>query len=153
MAWPKLSAVGLWMIPVAVAFVWLGFSDTGWTAYAPYSILSAPGPATNMWIFGAKLQDLSAILSSINFVVAILRMKHPDLPTMRLPACMMVKKTLTDVSKSLTSSGDTNPMEEEMELMRTKEDFGIENVAIASYKTLILACQKLGVQDAIGPLQ
>jgi hypothetical protein len=178
-----------------------------------------------MWIFGAKLQGLSSILSSINFVVTILRMKHPDLsimkmslfawailiisimilvslptftaalvmlftdrrgvsgffnpnmggdpvayqrlfcftfhpevyifflPTMRLPAGMMVKKTLTDVSKSLTSSGDTNPMEEEMEFMRTKEDFGIENMEIASYKTLILPCQKLGVQDAIGPLQ
>jgi heme/copper-type cytochrome/quinol oxidase subunit 1 len=153
MAWPKLSAVGFWMIPVAAAFVWLGFSDTVWTAYAPYSILSAPGPTTDIWIFGAKLRGLSSILSSINFIVTILRMKLPDLSTMHLPASMMVKKTLTDMSKSLTSSGDTNLMQEEMELMRTKEDLRIENVEITSYKMLISVCQKLEVQDAIGPLQ
>ena len=46
MAWPKLNAVAYWMIPVGAALVWLGFSDTGWTAYPPYSILRAPGPAS-----------------------------------------------------------------------------------------------------------
>jgi cytochrome c oxidase subunit I len=41
MAWPKLNAVAFWMIPVAAAMIWIGFSDTGWTAYPPYSIKSA----------------------------------------------------------------------------------------------------------------
>ena len=55
MAWPKLNAVAFWMIPVGAALVWLGFSDTGWTAYPPYSIIRAPGPAAEMWIFGLKI--------------------------------------------------------------------------------------------------
>ncbi|MGA8916722.1 MAG: cbb3-type cytochrome c oxidase subunit I [Nitrososphaeraceae archaeon] len=85
MAWPKLNAVAYWMIPVGAALVWLGFSDTGWTAYPPYSILRAPGPAAEMWIFGLKILGISSILGSINFIVTILRCKHPDLPIMKMP--------------------------------------------------------------------
>jgi cytochrome c oxidase subunit 1 len=85
MAWPKLNAVAYWMIPVGAALVWLGFSDTGWTAYPPYSILRAPGPAAEMWIFGLKILGISSILGSINFIVTILKCKHPDLPIMRMP--------------------------------------------------------------------
>jgi cytochrome c oxidase subunit 1 len=84
MAWPKLNAVAFWMIPPAAALIWIGFSDTGWTAYPPYSITKAPGPAADMWIFGAKLLGLSSILGSINFIVTILKMKHPDLPLMKI---------------------------------------------------------------------
>jgi len=85
MAWPKLNAVAFWMIPVGAALVWLGFADLGWTAYPPYSIIRAPGPAAEMWIFGLKILGISSILGSINFVVTILRMKHPDLPLMKMP--------------------------------------------------------------------
>src|ERR687887_56530 len=84
MAWPKLNAVAYWMIPVAGALIWLGFSDTGWTAYAPYSIIRAAGPAADMWIFGMKILGISSILGSINFIVTILKMKHPDLPLMKV---------------------------------------------------------------------
>lgn len=84
MAWPKLNAVAYWMIPVAAALIWLGFSDTGWTAYPPYSIIRAAGPATDMWIFGMKILGISSILGAINFVVTILKMKHPDLSLMKM---------------------------------------------------------------------
>lgn len=55
MAWPKLNAIAFWMIPVAAAMIWIGFSDTGWTAYPLYSTIRAPGPAADLWIFGAKI--------------------------------------------------------------------------------------------------
>jgi cytochrome c oxidase subunit 1 len=83
MAWPKLNAVAYWMIPVAGALIWLGFSDTGWTAYAPYSIIRAAGPAADMWIFGMKVLGISSVLGSVNFIITILKMKHPDLPLMK----------------------------------------------------------------------
>ena len=85
MAWPKLNAVAYWMIPVAAALIWIGFSDTGWTAYPPYSVSKAPGPAADMWVFGMKILGISSILGSINFVITILKMKHPDLPIMKMP--------------------------------------------------------------------
>ena len=86
MAWPKLNAVAFWMIPVAGALIWLGFSDTGWTAYPPYSILRAPGPAAEMFVFGAKILGISSILGSINFIVTILKMKHPGVSGFFNPA-------------------------------------------------------------------
>jgi cytochrome c oxidase subunit 1 len=85
MAWPKLNAVAFWMLPVSMALVWLGFADTTWNAYPPYSIIRAPGPAAEMWIFGLKIAGISSVLGAINFVVTILKMKHPDLPLMKTP--------------------------------------------------------------------
>ena len=85
MAYPKLNAIAFWMIPVGAALVWLGFSDVSWTAYAPYSVIRAPGPAADMWIFGLKIIGISSILSAINFVVTIMKCKHPDLPLSKVP--------------------------------------------------------------------
>jgi ferritin-like metal-binding protein YciE len=77
-----------------------------------------------------------------------------DLPTLRLPTGMMAKKTLTDVAKSITGGGgDKNPMREELELMHTKEDYGIEHVEIIAYRTLIQLCERLGISNAISPLK
>ncbi|HKU49343.1 MAG TPA: cbb3-type cytochrome c oxidase subunit I, partial [Nitrososphaera sp.] len=85
MAWPKLNAVAFWMIPPAMALVWLGMADFTWYATPPYSTIRAPGPAAEMWIFGLKILGISSILGAINFIVTILKMKHPDLPMMRAP--------------------------------------------------------------------
>ncbi|GIU71722.1 MAG: cytochrome c oxidase subunit 1 [Candidatus Nitrosocaldaceae archaeon] len=83
MAYPRVNAVAYWMIPPGAALVWLGWFDGGWYAYPPYSIISAPGPAADMWIFGLKILGLASILGSINFIVTILKCKHPDLPLMK----------------------------------------------------------------------
>lgn len=83
MAYPRINAVAYWMIPPAAALIWLGWFDGGWYAYPPYSIISAPGPAADMWIFGLKILGISSILGSINFIVTILKCKHPDLPLMK----------------------------------------------------------------------
>ena len=85
MAYPKLNAIAFWMIPPAAALVWLGMADFGWYANPPYSVISAPAPAAEMWIFGLKVLGVSSILSSINFVVTILKCKHPDLSIGKVP--------------------------------------------------------------------
>jgi cytochrome c oxidase subunit 1 len=85
MAYPKLNAVAFWMIPPAGALIWLGFADFTWYAYPTYSVISAPGPAADMWIFGLKILGVSSILGSINFVVTIMKCKHPDLPLSKMP--------------------------------------------------------------------
>ncbi|MCZ6583108.1 MAG: cbb3-type cytochrome c oxidase subunit I [Thaumarchaeota archaeon] len=85
MAYPKLNAIAFWMIPPAAALVWLGFADFTWYAYPPYSVISAPAPAADMWIFGLKILGVSSVLGAINFIVTILKCKHPDLPLSKLP--------------------------------------------------------------------
>ena len=71
------------MIPVAGALIWIGFSDTGWTAYPPYSIIRAPGPKMRCGYLEQKFLEYH-LLGAINFVVTILKMKHPDLPLMKI---------------------------------------------------------------------
>ena len=44
-------------------------------------------------------------------------------------------------------------MPEELELMHTKEDYGIEHVEIIAYRTLIQLCERLGVSNAISLLK
>ena len=56
MAYPKLNAIAFWMIPPSGALIWLGFADFTWYATPPYSIISAPGPAADMWIFDTSYQ-------------------------------------------------------------------------------------------------
>lgn len=72
-----------------------------------------------------------------------------DLSTLRLPAGALAKKAITNMTKSITGQSDTNPMREEVELLRTKEDYGIEHVEILSYKVLIQLCQRLGLGSAV----
>lgn len=85
MAYPKLNAIAYWMIPPAAALIWLGFADFSWYATPPYSVLSSPGPAADMWIFGLKILGVSSILGSINFIVTILKCKHPDMSIGQVP--------------------------------------------------------------------
>ena len=85
MAYPKLNAIAFWMIPPGGALIWLGFADFTWYATPPYSIISAPGPAADMWIFGLKILGISSVLGAINFVVTILKCKHPDMSIGQVP--------------------------------------------------------------------
>ena len=64
------------MIPPAGVLIWLGFADFTWYATPPYSIISAPGPAADMWIFGLKILGISSVLGALNFVVTILNCKQ-----------------------------------------------------------------------------
>ncbi len=85
MAYPKLNAIAFWMIPPAGALIWLGFADFTWYATPPYSVISAPAPAADMWIFGLKILGISSILGAINFVVTIMKCKHPDMSLGQVP--------------------------------------------------------------------
>ena len=71
-----------------------------------------------------------------------------DLSTPKPPATQLMKKTLKDTVKSVTGKAD-NPLPEEMELIRTKEDAILEHTEIIGYKMLIQLSQRANAQDAI----
>src|SRR5829696_742845 len=71
-----------------------------------------------------------------------------DLSTPKPPTTQLMKKTLKDTVKSVTGKAD-NPLPEEMELIRTKEDAILEHAEIISYKMLIQLSQRANAQDAI----
>ncbi len=65
------------------------------------------------------------------------------LSTPKPPATQLMKKALKDTVKSV--KGDTdNPLLEEMELIRTKEDAILEHAEIVSYKMLMQLADRVG---------
>ena len=83
MAPAKLTAAA-WMIPVAASLIWLRILRHRLDRLSSILDHPCPGPSTDMWIFGMKILGISSVLGSINFVVTILKMKHPDLPLMKM---------------------------------------------------------------------
>jgi cytochrome c oxidase subunit 1 len=87
MAFPKLNALSYWLVPPALLMILinplLGGYDTGWTAYPPLSEqanLGEQGFITTFVTLG-----VSSILSSINFLVTVARLRAPGMSLMRLP--------------------------------------------------------------------
>ncbi|MDQ3839099.1 MAG: ferritin-like domain-containing protein [Thermoproteota archaeon] len=68
------------------------------------------------------------------------------------PATELMKKTIKDTVKSVTGDTD-NPLPEEMELIRTKEDAILENAEIIGYKMVMQIAQRAGAQETIPVLE
>jgi cytochrome c oxidase subunit 1 len=92
MAFPKLNALGFWLlIPAALLqlssfFVAGGAAASGWTAYPPLSLKEASaGPGQDMWILGVHFAGVSSILAAINFIVTITSLRAPGMTWRRLP--------------------------------------------------------------------
>lgn len=90
-AFPRLNILSYWVYVLgAIFFVasllpifgenWL---DTGWTFYTPYSIDSAAGviPVT----LGVFILGFASILTGLNFIVTIHRMRAPGMTWHRMP--------------------------------------------------------------------
>ena len=69
-----------------MAFVSLvaGGIDTGWTFYTPYSTTYADGWVT-LTLLGIFINGFSSILTGLNFIVTIHKMRAPGLTWFRLP--------------------------------------------------------------------
>jgi len=72
------------------------------------------------------------------------------LPELKPPMGMMLKKTIKDTVKTITDNNKNNPLPEELELLRIKQDIGIEGSEIVTYKTLIEMAQRIpGLDTAL----
>lgn len=88
-AFPKLNLFSwyLYVIGAVVAlssqFMGSGAPDTGWTFYAPYSFKTH----TNMLpaVIGAFILGFSSILTGLNFIVTIHRMRAPGMGWFKMP--------------------------------------------------------------------
>jgi cytochrome c oxidase subunit 1 len=87
-AFPKLNLLS-WYCYIgggimALTAMLLGGVDTGWTFYTPYSSLYSNGAV--VWVvLGAFLAGFSSILTGLNFIVTIHKMRAPGLTWFRLP--------------------------------------------------------------------
>jgi cytochrome c oxidase subunit 1 len=95
MAFPWLNLLSFWMtfvaflVLVASLFVPQGASISGWTQYPPFSAIPDSGPGQglglDLWLASIALFCLGSTLSSINFLVTVLRLRAPGMLLMRMP--------------------------------------------------------------------
>src|SRR5205807_8189761 len=71
---------------VASFFVTGGAAMSGWTSYAPLSVVAQPGQlGQTMWLIGMVFLITSSLLGSMNFIVTIVQLRAKGLSFMRLP--------------------------------------------------------------------
>ncbi|MBN2322006.1 MAG: cbb3-type cytochrome c oxidase subunit I, partial [Acidobacteria bacterium] len=71
------------LIILSSLFTGSGPPDTGWTFYAPFSLRS--GTNITLGVFGAFVLGFSSILTGLNFITTIHRMRAPGMGWHRMP--------------------------------------------------------------------
>jgi cytochrome c oxidase subunit 1 len=112
MAFPKANALSYWMLPLAILLVavnpLLGGFDSGWTAYPPLSQQANLGQQAYLMAFVTV--GASSILSAINFLVTVFRMRAPGMTLLRMPIfvwAMTVTASLALIATSVVAAAFT----------------------------------------------
>ena len=88
LAFPKLNLASWYVYNLGatlmVAALLRGGTDTGWTFYTPYSSVFADSEVI-LTALGAFVAGFSSIMTGLNFIVTIHRMRAPGLTWFRLP--------------------------------------------------------------------
>ena len=88
LAFPRINLLSLYIYAVGAAFTMFalisGGVDTGWTFYTPFSSSYSNGYVLTVGI-GIFINGFSSILTGLNFIVTIHRMRAPGLKWFRLP--------------------------------------------------------------------
>ena len=90
-AFPFLNSIGFWLFAGASALLVLSmvlgdFSATGWVAYPPLSGLKySPGEGVDYWIWLVQIAGVGSLISGINFLVTIFKMRCPGMTLMKMP--------------------------------------------------------------------
>src|SRR5437762_6415112 len=88
LAFPRLNLLSWYIYCAGGAFtLWAlinGGVDTGWTLYTPYSTTSSTSHVVSTTL-GIFIAGFSSVLTGLNFIVTIHRMRAPGLTWMRLP--------------------------------------------------------------------
>jgi cytochrome o ubiquinol oxidase subunit 1 len=90
-AYPYLNSLSLWLSIVGASLINLSlvvgdFAATGWLAYPPLSELAySPGVGVDYYIWALQISGVGTLLSGINFVVTILKLRCPGMTLMKMP--------------------------------------------------------------------
>ncbi|HSH17752.1 MAG TPA: cytochrome o ubiquinol oxidase subunit I [Candidatus Saccharimonadales bacterium] len=90
-AFPFLNSVSFWLFVAGMALMNISlmigeFSAAGWLAYPPLSGLEySPGVGVDYWIWSLQIAGIGSLLSGVNFLVTILKMRAPGMTLMKMP--------------------------------------------------------------------
>jgi cytochrome c oxidase subunit I len=86
-AFPRLNLASLYVYMVGAVFcflsLYLGAVDTGWTFYTPYS--TTTDTSVIAITFGAFILGFSSILTGVNFIATIHKMRAPGMSWFKMP--------------------------------------------------------------------
>lgn len=90
-AFPTMNSVSFWLTASGVLLTNLSlaigeFAKTGWVAYPPLSELQfSPGVGVDYYLWSLQISGIGTLLSGVNFVTTILKMRAPGMGYMRMP--------------------------------------------------------------------
>ncbi|KGD59955.1 cytochrome c oxidase subunit I [Alcanivorax jadensis T9] len=90
-AFPFLNNFSFWMTAGGAALMMISlfigeFAKTGWLAYPPLSgILQSPGVGVDYYIWSLQIAGVGTLLSGINLLVTIVKMRAPGMSLMKMP--------------------------------------------------------------------
>jgi cytochrome o ubiquinol oxidase subunit 1 len=90
-AFPFMNSVSLWLTAAGALLVMVSlgvgeFSKAGWSGYAPLTELKySPTTGVDYWIWAFQIAGIGSLMTGINFMVTILRMRAPGMTLMRMP--------------------------------------------------------------------
>jgi cytochrome o ubiquinol oxidase subunit I len=90
-AFPLLNSLSFWLFTFGAMLIMISliighFSGVGWVAYPPLSELEySPGVGVDYWIWSLQISGLGTLLSGINFLVTIFKLRCPGMTLMKMP--------------------------------------------------------------------
>lgn len=90
-AFPFLNSLSFWLSVAGAALINISlivgdFAATGWLAYPPLSELAySPGVGVDYYIWALQISGVGTLLSGINFIVTIFKMRCPGMTFMKMP--------------------------------------------------------------------
>ena len=90
-AFPFLNNFSFWMTAGGAVLMMVSlfvgeFAKTGWLAYPPLSgILQSPGVGVDYYIWSLQIAGVGTLLSGINLLVTIVKMRAPGMSLMKMP--------------------------------------------------------------------
>ncbi len=90
-AFPFMNSASFWLYIAGALLVNLSlavgeFSAAGWLAYPPLSELAySPGVGVDYWIWSLQIAGIGSLLSGVNFLVTIIKMRAPGMTMMKMP--------------------------------------------------------------------
>ena len=90
-AFPTMNSVSFWLTASGVLLTNVSlavgeFAKTGWVAYPPLSELQfSPGVGVDYYLWSLQISGIGTLLTGVNFVTTILKMRAPGMSYMRMP--------------------------------------------------------------------
>jgi cytochrome c oxidase subunit I len=135
-AFPRLNAFTFWLVPPAglltVFSLAAGGFDTGWTLYPPLSTTFEP-VGMDLILIGVFLAGFSSILTAVNIITTIIKMRAPGLGFFRLPVFIWSTLATTGLSLLFTQFIGMSVL---MLLLERELDMGFFNPALAGQPLL-----------------